>query len=366
MRQILLTILLCALLISGEGRAETLLLTADLHMTANAAALEPALNALGSALPAHDALLVLGDVTNNAHAAEHQGVRDALHGLGQTGHAVYTLPGNHDLANDFSAGTFAEYYRDYGWASAYRRDHASASYAVMTGGGTCLVMLDTNAMRSGGDTIPEGGVSEETLRWLGDLLSALAPGTPVVVCGHHPILPADQRARMANADKLAALLRRHGVRLYLCGHDHCFAAVQEDGLQQITVGQPQSYPGCAGLLTIDADAFRWRMLLLYDPDDPHWLAMSDEARQFRENLGREVLTGTVHEGDAEAVGWFSRCFDLFTQGALTDALCESLLAEPGAQKWREIETNTVVKRWLFALLEGHPQSVREITVLIGD
>lgn len=365
MRQILLKILLCALLIPCPGRAETLLLTSDLHMTADAAALEPALSALESALRTHDALLVLGDVTNNAHAAEHLGMRDALHGLGQTGRAVYTLPGNHDLAEDFGPAAFAEYYADFGWTAAYRRDHASASYAAITGGGTCLVMLDTNAMRPGGDTIPEGGVSEATLRWLGDLLAALAPGTPVVVCGHHPILPAEQRQRMANADKLAALLRRHGVRLYLCGHDHCFAAVQEDGLQQITVGQPQAYPGCAGLLTIGADAFHWQMRPLYADDDPSCQAMSAEARRFRENLAREVLSGTAHEGDAEAISWFSDCFDLFTQGALTDALCKSLLSRPGAQKWREIETRTVVKRWLFGVLEGHPQSVRDITVTFG-
>lgn len=362
MKQILLTtLLLSALLVPNAGKAETFLVTADFHLTSDAASFVPPLNALANALRGRDALLALGDITNNARAAEHQAMRGNLYALKcLTGAKVYALPGNHDIANDFDPSAFAAYYVDYGWNDAWKRDFYSASYAVMTKGGTCLIMLDTFAVPSLTNARPEGGVADATLNWLDSLLTSLAPDAPVIVCGHHPILPAEQRNRMENAPKLANVLRRRGVSLYLCGHDHCFAAVKEDGLQQITVGQPQNYPGGVGLLTVDAQAIRWRMLPLYADNDPYWQSMVINAREFRDNMGRKTLVGTPHEDDAVAIDWFCRCFDLFTRGELDDALCKSLLSEPGAQMWREIETKTIVKRWLFGLLEGHPQSVREI------
>ena len=340
-------ILLAVLVLcSTWGAAETLLVASDLHLTEDDAR-EAALEALRAADA--DAVILLGDSTNNAHAGEHARVLAFLASLDAP---AYVVPGNHDVTLDIS--DFIGMYRDYGWNQAFSRDTDSASCAVMTPGGTCLLLLDTNDMP--GHVAPLGGISDETCAWVADTLARLPEGTPVVACGHHPILPAERWTRTPGAEALAKALR--GVKLYLCGHDHSFAAHEAGGLQQITVGQPQAYPGWAGLLEVTEAAIRWRVLPLYD--DATRQDMREGALALSDNMARGTLAGTVHEDDPAAVAWFSEVFELWLTSQLDGAACERLLAAPGAQLWREIETKTVVKRWIFSLLENPPADVRAI------
>ena len=355
----MLSCLLLALLtaLSGAGYGERFLASSDLHLTQDRALHASALGALGTAAGDFDGLILLGDTANNAHDAEHAYALEFLDGLGT---AAYVIPGNHDLTARLRPGDFARLYGAYGWDGAFARDAETASCAVMTAGGTCLLLLDTNAYNGPDNVAALGGVSDGTLEWVAETLASIKEGTPVIACGHHPILPGSRESMTPGATRLAEALRSGGVRLYLCGHDHGFAAVEADGLQQITVGQPQAYPGWGGALEVTEAGIRWRVLPLYAGDDPAWREMAENAARLGERMGRSTLEGTVWEGDEEAVQWFATAFNLIFTSGLTEDICQKLLADPAAQKWREIETRTVVKRWIFGVLENCPQDVREI------
>ena len=343
-----------ALLFCLTGLAETFLVTSDLHLTGDGEAHQAALEALRAASAHVDALLLLGDSTNNAHDEEHAQVLEFLSSIDVP---CYIIPGNHDVTLKIS--DFIDLYADYGWNSAFARYSASGSCAVLTDGGTCLLLLDTNDMP--GHVAPLGGIDPSTCAWVKETLSALPPGTPVVACGHHPIIPEERWTRTPGAEALSKVL--DGVGLYLCGHDHGFAAVKLDGLQQITVGQPHAYPGWAGLLEVKDSDFHWQVIPLYD--EPTQQDMKASVMALAEGMGRGTLAGTKYEADDEAVEWFADAFEKVMSSELTNAECERLLNAPAAQKWREIETKTVVKKWIFGLLEHCPQDVREIEVFPG-
>lgn len=343
---ILLLAALCA-----ASRAETFLVTSDLHLTADRAAHEPTLDALREAASGADAVLLLGDSTNNTHAGEHARVLEFLASLDVP---AFIIPGNHDITPDLSE--FIDRYAEYGWNRAFSRDADSASCAVLTAGGACLLLLDTND--TPGYVASQGGISGETCAWVKETLLALPEGTPVVACGHHPILPSERWARTPGAGSLVAAL--DGVKLYLCGHDHGFAAVKTEALQQITVGQPHAYPGWVGLLEVSPAGLRWRVLPLYD--EPTRQAMRESALALARGMARGTLAGTAHADDETAIQWFAEAFEAAMTSELNDQTCAALLNAPGAQLWREIETRTVVKRWIFGLLHSHPQDVRKIDI----
>lgn len=352
-RLILMLVVLFAIGPCPHGGAETFLITSDLHLTRDISDHETTLNALRDAAQSVDAVILLGDSTNNARMEEHAHVLDFLSSFGKP---AYVIPGNHDVTLDIS--DFIDLYADYGWNQAFSRDGDSASCAVMTDNGTCLLLLDTNSMP--GHVAPLGGISERTCEWVSDTLSSLPDEMPVVACGHHPLLPEARWQRTPGAEALVHTLK--GVKLYLCGHDHGFAAVKVDGMQQITVGQPQAYPGWAGILEISEAGCHWQVLSLYDAQTLQ--AMRSGTMALAENMAMGTLEGTVHEGDEGAIQWFARAFEAAMTSQLTEHLAMEMLSAPDAQKWREIETKTVVKKWIFSLLENPPDDVRQIEIAI--
>ena len=341
----------CLLMLLGAASAETFLVSSDFHLTGGGET--PALRALRTA--EGDALILLGDNTNNSREGEHAQMLEFLETLGRP---AYVIPGNHDMTQ-LSAPDFIRMYGDYGWNAAFSRDEGTASCAVMTPGGTCLMLIDTNRCEGGRLVSVNGDVSEATVAWVSKTLSALPEGTLVIACGHHPLLPDRLSPPLADA------LRAGGVKLYLCGHDHGFAAVEADGLQQITVGQPHAYPGWAGRLEITDKGVHWQTIPLYPEDDPDWQAMAAGAKALARDMAIGVLEGTRWAGDAEAIGWFCEAFEAMMTSQLTEATCERLLAAPAADKWREVETKTVVKQWIFDLLASHPQDVRDIWIQVS-
>ena len=84
------------------------------------------------------------------------------------------------------------------------------------------------------------------------------------------------------------------------------------------------------------------------------------ALALAEGMARGTLKGTVHADDEEAVRWFTEAFALWMKSELTPDACARLLDAPGAEKRREIETKTVVRKGIFGLLERCPQDVRAI------
>ena len=359
----------CVLLAAGGicmaamARGERILTVSDLHWTGSGAALAPALQAVGQMLQGQDVLLLLGDDTNNGREEEH---RQLVHWLKEvsrgTSVKVYTVPGNHDWSAAASRRAYQALYGPFGWNDAFSRDEASLSCAVMTPGGTCLLLLDTNAFDRPDHALPNGGIGEATCRWAEEVLAALPAGTPVIACGHHPLLPRDRLQKTPGDQALAALLRRWGVPLYLCGHDHKFATVKEDALRQITVGQPQNYPGWCGVLEKTEKGFSWNTRMLFDPAEPAYRAQEESIRALAWNMGKGTLRGTPYQEDQAAIGWFARAFVLAAGSALTPEDCAAFLADVNCDKWRDIQTSTVVKAWILNLLAHCPEDVRQLTV----
>ena len=358
---------LMSLFLSFPALAERMLVTSDLHLTMETALHTPALKALGEAGRDCDVLLFLGDDTNNAHDEEHRYFLNTLEAYKRlTDAEIYVLPGNHDLSGRLGPQEFAKLYHAWGYEGALSRDEASASYAVLTAGGTCLLMMDTNAYTDLGTVAGKGGIGESTIAWAESVLSGLPEGTPVVACGHHPLLPPESRYETTNCGLLASVFEKAGVSLYLCGHDHGFAAVRGEKLQQITIGQPHAFPGWAGILEVDAEEMRWQVISLYETGDPYYQTMEENSIRLGLVMAESALKDTQYEGDAGAAAWFTRAFNLMAREQLTPDICQELLADPNADKWREIEPRSVVKRWMMSVLENCPMDPRSLTMRFSD
>ena len=78
-----------------------------------------------------------------------------------------------------------------------------------------------------------GGVSQAQLAWLEqELAAADTAGAPVILCSHHPLLPADSGNVAWNAGAVVEVVARHRcVRACFAGHHH-------DGGQAVAHGVP--------------------------------------------------------------------------------------------------------------------------------
>lgn len=91
-----------------------------------------------------------------------------------------------------------------------------------------------------------GGMSESELAWIDADLSATKQ--PVkLVAHHHPAWDPDGGDHIMQGGNAAylALLKKHGVRYDLCGHDHRYRTAERDGTTLITTGgagAPLYYP----------------------------------------------------------------------------------------------------------------------------
>jgi len=128
---LLLPLILLSTAALGEAqRAESFLVISDTHLTGNAEAHAAMLEAVAQAARGRDAVLLLGDNTNNTHAEEHALVLKWAEEIKEnTGCAVYILPGNHDYSAHLGPEEYKVQYGAYGWNQAFSRDSATASCA---------------------------------------------------------------------------------------------------------------------------------------------------------------------------------------------------------------------------------------------
>ncbi|MEO8616825.1 MAG: metallophosphoesterase, partial [Luteolibacter sp.] len=89
-----------------------------------------------------------------------------------------------------------------------------------------------------------GGVAETQLAWLDhELAAAAAAKVPVILCGHHPLIPADGMQAW-DCESLLALIDKHPwVLAYFCGHQHAGAEVMRNGVPYITFKSVLHEPG---------------------------------------------------------------------------------------------------------------------------
>ena len=149
-------------------------------------------------------------------------------------------------------------------------------YYVFRNSGVKFVMLDTNdvsvykhpegsaadleaeaALRKHSATKAKnakpwnGAISSAQLAWLEKELAASdAANEPVIVCGHHPILPEEGHETWNNRENLAALQDHPCVRAYFCGHNHAGAEVVKNGVPFITFKSLLHEPGVTAYCVI--------------------------------------------------------------------------------------------------------------------
>lgn len=169
--------------------------------------------------------------------------------LAPLGHPLHQLLGNHDYTV-----TEAEKARV---TSTLGMPH---DYYMIRSSGVRLLMLDTNdlatykhpagspqaesaaallrelAASGAANAQPwNGGVGGNQLAWLArELGAADAAGERVILCGHHPLLPADAHQIWTAAAVLALIDRHPCVVAYLNGHNHAGAECVREGVPYIT------------------------------------------------------------------------------------------------------------------------------------
>jgi 3',5'-cyclic AMP phosphodiesterase CpdA len=189
------------------------------------ARLAAAVESIRALRPLPDAVLVSGDLVDNATDAEYEQVCELLAPLGAP---LYVLPGNHDDRRALR--------RHFGVPGA---NGEPVQYAVDLGP-LRLVALDTT--RPGEDP---GALDAERLAWL-DAELATRPGVPTLVAMHHPPLstgvPVWDELGLPAADRsaLAEVVERHRqVRRLVAGHVHRTITGELAGRAVLTV--PSTY-----------------------------------------------------------------------------------------------------------------------------
>jgi manganese-dependent ADP-ribose/CDP-alcohol diphosphatase len=72
----------------------------------------------------------------------------------------------------------------------------------------------------------------------------------VILCGHHPLLPAEAHQAW-NADEVTAVIDRHPcVRAYFNGHHHAGAEMMRNGVPYITFKSLLHEPGVTAFCEI--------------------------------------------------------------------------------------------------------------------
>ena len=341
-------------LTAAAGETEQIRISADLHLSSGGTDQQEAFRTL-CAEPA-DVLILLGDLANSGHLREHQMVTEGLAGMDAE---IYVLPGNHDLSAEISPDRFPELYAAFGYDRAFARDPDSLSYAALTRSGICLLMLDTNEWNPERRMVLHGGIAPHLGQWTETTLARLPEGTPVFAFGHYPLSADGANDTAGGADHLMQVLRENGVRAYFCGHRHSNGTFETDGLRQILVGVPWSYPPLVRTLEQDEGGYRSGTEVLYPEGSARLTAMRRASAELAEHMAEGSLAGTAYEGNPEAVAFFKAFFDAAVNGRLGEVR-EVLLTREGYRMWQEAEVRTAVRPWLLSTLAGGQEDYHEI------
>lgn len=104
-----------------------------------------------------------------------------------------------------------------------------------------VVFLDTTPIidkyHSDSDNYPDAALQdvEQQLAWLDSELTD-APEDWIIVVGHHPIYadtPKDDSERQDMQRKVDAILRKHRVDMYICGHIHNFQHIRKGDIDYV-------------------------------------------------------------------------------------------------------------------------------------
>lgn len=154
-----------------------------------------------------DAVVVTGDVADLGEPDAYRIARATLEPLAQsTGARLVWVMGNHDERPAFRTALLDEAPSD------------SPVHGVIDLGGLRVVALDTTVAG-----FHHGGVDDETLAWLDDVLTEPAPEGTILAMHHAPIstpLALMDLLELRGQDDLADVVHGRDVRLILGGHLH--------------------------------------------------------------------------------------------------------------------------------------------------
>ncbi|MEP9385782.1 tartrate-resistant acid phosphatase type 5 family protein [Mesorhizobium sp. KR9-304] len=163
----------------------------------------------------------------------------------------YPVLGNHDHRGNVAA--------EIAYSAGSARWRMPARYFSRTeplpaGGRADFFFIDTTPMKdetSVWNLTPFGGFVAEQMAWLEAGLSASAAEWKIVV-GHHPVFSGgDHGPTEGLVRDLKPLMDRHGVQVYLNGHDHDLQHIVVDGVSYITCGggaKPRDVKAVSGSL----------------------------------------------------------------------------------------------------------------------
>lgn len=169
--------------------------------------------------------------------------------LGPLGHRIYHLLGNHD----FSV-TPAEKLQVRGKlgmpADYYSFEHAGLRFVMMDTNdlstykhpkdspqdlesAALLSKLTAEGLNSAKPW--NGGVSKAQIAWIeSECAAAATVKQRVILCGHHPILPAEGYQIWNSEEVLDTIDKHSSIIAYFCGHNHAGSEVIRNGVPYIT------------------------------------------------------------------------------------------------------------------------------------
>lgn len=161
-----------------------------------------------------DLVLVSGDLTSGARAAEFQAARAFLDALRSP---TLTVPGNHDISPYRLIERFVTPYR------TWRRELGTEP--EWSWHDDELGIVGVNTVRRWGPYLDwsRGRIGAEAVAAVEARLAALPEGRFRIIVAHHPFLPPETAAEMrlvGGAAHAIAAFARLGVRLVLSGHLH--------------------------------------------------------------------------------------------------------------------------------------------------
>lgn len=220
-----------------------------------------------------DAVLMVGDLTNNGEKASHTEFELKLRKLAES-IPVYVVYATHDWCCDGNAASYdgdmklygvetltpaqlRELYAPYGANGAlseYVCENGSSSYCALIKPGFRLLGLNDDTNGHG-----KGGFSEEHLLWIERMIrEAKEAGDEIIAMEHHLIMAPFARLinksmMLGDADDVVRAYAGAGLEFVFTGHSHMQRVTEKDGVYQINIGSLTGWPAPITYFTLDRE-----------------------------------------------------------------------------------------------------------------
>ncbi len=214
-----------------------------------------------------DAVIVLGDITNNGERVSHEEVREKLYNL-KTVKPTYVITATHDWCCDKNPRRFEgfntyhdvpvmgheelrDYYADFGPKTAlseFITHLGTSSYTVDVGDDIRLLCLNDDQNGKG-----KAGYKEDHFEWIeNEIKKAKDEGKIIVGAEHHLIMPHIHpmlagSTCVGDREEVASRLADAGLKYIFVGHSHIqhinsFTSKKGNTIFEINVGSLVGYP----------------------------------------------------------------------------------------------------------------------------